>query len=96
MFFHEKNAIFAFDYEPKGYHTGNARSCESRTAFRCGCFSCQWCRDGSLSPGNNPNVSNYSFTAEIEDHEKRQAKLMDYKVELLQMMNWNTMPEEKN
>ena len=54
------------------------------------------------------NIVNYSpelskladkikrITAEIEDHEKRQAKLMDYKVELLQMMNWNTMPEEKN
>lgn len=54
------------------------------------------------------NIVNYSpelskladrikrITADIEDHEKRQAKLMEYKVELLQMMNWKSMPEQNN
>ena len=54
------------------------------------------------------NIVNYSpelskladrirrITADIEDHEKRQKKLMEYKDELLQMMNWKSMPEQKN
>lgn len=54
------------------------------------------------------NIVNYSpelskladrirrITADIEDHEKRQTKLMEYKVELLQMMNWKSMPEQFN
>ena len=54
------------------------------------------------------NIVNYSpelskladrirrITADIEDHEKRQTKLMEYKVELLQMMNWKSMSEQFN
>ena len=52
------------------------------------------------------NIVNYSpelsrlanrikrITADIEDHKNRQEKLMEYKVELLGMMNWKTMPTE--
>ena len=54
------------------------------------------------------NIVNYSpelskladkikrITADIEDHEKRQTKLMEYKVDLLQMMNWKSTPEQSN
>lgn len=54
------------------------------------------------------NIVNYSpelskladrirrITADIEDHEKRQIKLKEYKVELSQMMNWKSMPEKVN
>ena len=54
------------------------------------------------------NIVNYSpelskladkikrITADIEDHEKRQIKLMEYKAKLQQMMNWKSIPEENN
>ena len=54
------------------------------------------------------NIVNYSpelskladkikrITADIEDHEKRQVKLMEYKAKLQQMMNWKSIPEEDN
>lgn len=54
------------------------------------------------------NIVNYSpelskladkikrITADIEDHEKRQVKLMEYKAKLQQMMNWKSIPEENN
>ena len=54
------------------------------------------------------NIVNYSpelskladkikrITADIEDHEKRQKKLMEYKDELLQMMSWKALPEHSN
>ena len=32
--------------------------------------------------------------ADIEDHEKRQVKLKEYKEELSKMMSWKSMPEQ--
>ena len=52
------------------------------------------------------NIVNYSpelsrladkirrITADIEDHEKRKIKLMEYKEDLMQMMNWKSAPEQ--
>ena len=64
----------------------------------------QWIE--SLLDEIRENIVNYSpelskladkikrITADIEDHEKRQVKLMEYKVDLLDMMSWKSISEQ--